>query len=322
MPLQSNLFKGDPKLEACLVHDSAHILIGAVGNHVSKIQTALYVLDQLQIDSQEITGKNYGHSTARAVLSFKQKRQIINYSYQTQADNIVGKMTIAALDREMLANENRRVRTTGCGDPVRYGGGGGGGGEQFWAPQLVSQQTAATTFPASLALMLQWTRAALTRSTSQQWRYFEKASSLLQPFDIEIGTPVPTSQVPFDDVIDDRFRDDIWKVRGAAEAASPGFANVLRVIACPFLSSTTAFALTEGGTHNGTTYQDFILLNAGKVRADQCTLLHEMIHATGLVTHDTDTDSVFSEGSTRTVLKSQHAARLGAVGTCFFARKK
>jgi hypothetical protein len=35
------------------------------------------------------------------VLAFKRRRKIINFSYQTQEDNIVGKMTIAALDREM-----------------------------------------------------------------------------------------------------------------------------------------------------------------------------------------------------------------------------
>jgi hypothetical protein len=38
-------------------------------------------------------------------LSYKKKRNIINRSYQTQADNIVGKMTIASLDNEMMARE-------------------------------------------------------------------------------------------------------------------------------------------------------------------------------------------------------------------------
>ncbi len=39
------------------------------------------------------------------MLAYKEKRHIINHSYQTQADNIVGKMTMAALDREMLGKE-------------------------------------------------------------------------------------------------------------------------------------------------------------------------------------------------------------------------
>jgi hypothetical protein len=41
------------------------------------------------------------------VLAYKKKRNIINRSYQTQADNIVGKMTIAALDKEVFAKENQ-----------------------------------------------------------------------------------------------------------------------------------------------------------------------------------------------------------------------
>jgi peptidoglycan hydrolase-like protein with peptidoglycan-binding domain len=52
------------------------------------------------------TGR-YGKSTAAAVLAFKTKRKIINYSYETQVDNIVGKMTIAALDNEMVLRESR-----------------------------------------------------------------------------------------------------------------------------------------------------------------------------------------------------------------------
>jgi hypothetical protein len=38
MALQSKLFRGDAKLEAALVSDSAHIVQGAIGSHVGKIQ--------------------------------------------------------------------------------------------------------------------------------------------------------------------------------------------------------------------------------------------------------------------------------------------
>jgi hypothetical protein len=99
--LQSQLFRGDSKLEAAAVSDPAHIMQGASGEHVRKIQLALIQLDGAKIDPD---GK-YGPATAAAVLAFKKKRNIINRSYQTQADNIVGKMTMAALDREMLAKE-------------------------------------------------------------------------------------------------------------------------------------------------------------------------------------------------------------------------
>jgi hypothetical protein len=105
MPLQSLLFRGDPKLEACLLHDSAHVTQGAFGVHVGKIQRALIVLDAATIGAAELASNTYGASTAASVLSFKTKRDIVNRAYQSQADNIVGKMTIAALDREMLVAE-------------------------------------------------------------------------------------------------------------------------------------------------------------------------------------------------------------------------
>lgn len=92
-------------MEACLVSDPAHIVPGATGEHVFKIQNALITLDGLAIDATELSDKTYGPSTAAAVLSFKTKRQIVNRAYQTQPDDIVGKMTIAALDKEMLARE-------------------------------------------------------------------------------------------------------------------------------------------------------------------------------------------------------------------------
>jgi hypothetical protein len=99
MPLQSKLFKGDQRLEACLIHDSAHVTPGTAGEFVTKIQKALFILDGAVIDPSE--QGIYGPSTADAVLAYKKRRKIINYSYQTQADNIVGKMTIASLDNEL-----------------------------------------------------------------------------------------------------------------------------------------------------------------------------------------------------------------------------
>ncbi len=105
MSLRSALFKDDPKLQACLLHDAAHVTLGAVGDHVGKLQTALRLVDSLAIESHELFATKYGPSTAAAVLAFKKARHIINFSYQTQADGIVGKMTIAALDSEMLELE-------------------------------------------------------------------------------------------------------------------------------------------------------------------------------------------------------------------------
>jgi hypothetical protein len=105
MGLQSQLFRGDPRLEAAAVSDPAHITRGASGPHVHKIQTALMRVDNASISPIEVQGSTYGASTAAAVLAYKRKRGIINRSYETQADDIVGKMTMASLDSELLRRE-------------------------------------------------------------------------------------------------------------------------------------------------------------------------------------------------------------------------
>jgi hypothetical protein len=107
MGLQSNLFRGDPKLEAAAVSDPAHILPGALGDHVAKIQSALMQLDDAQINSADLQRAHYGPSTAQAVLNYKKQRNIVNHAYQSHADNIIGKMTIASLDQEMALLESR-----------------------------------------------------------------------------------------------------------------------------------------------------------------------------------------------------------------------
>ena len=111
MSLKSKLFKGDPKLEAAAQSHPAHIVQGAIGDHVAKIQQALERLDSAVIDASELGAKRYGGSTANAVLAYKKKRNIVNKSYQTQADNIVGIMTMAAMDEELLAQENSSTIT-------------------------------------------------------------------------------------------------------------------------------------------------------------------------------------------------------------------
>ena len=49
MGLQSQLFRGDSKLEAAAVFNSAHIVPGAAGEHIRKIQLALIQLDRAAI---------------------------------------------------------------------------------------------------------------------------------------------------------------------------------------------------------------------------------------------------------------------------------
>jgi|KBSSwiStaDraftv2_1062776.scaffolds.fasta_scaffold1321529_1 peptidoglycan hydrolase-like protein with peptidoglycan-binding domain len=109
MALQSKLFKSDAKLQACLTNDASHLTAGSQGEHVAKIQRAIDALGDRVIDPNEIAAKTYGPSTAAAVLAYKKARNIVNLTYQKEADNIVGKMTIAQLDKDMLRLENPPV---------------------------------------------------------------------------------------------------------------------------------------------------------------------------------------------------------------------
>jgi hypothetical protein len=109
MPLRSQLFRNDGRLQGCLVADRCHVTAGSAGDYVHRIHVALMQIDQALIDPGELAGKRYGASTAAAVLRFKQDRDIVNRAYQTRADNIVGKMTIVALDDEMKKLECSRV---------------------------------------------------------------------------------------------------------------------------------------------------------------------------------------------------------------------
>ena len=107
MPLTSRLFRDDKRLQACLIDDQAHLTPGTKGDFVTLVQHALDALDDAGISPAEIVAGTYGPTTAQAVLDFKTARKIINKSYQTKPDNIVGKMTIKTLDDEMAARENK-----------------------------------------------------------------------------------------------------------------------------------------------------------------------------------------------------------------------
>jgi peptidoglycan hydrolase-like protein with peptidoglycan-binding domain len=115
MPLRSQLFRGDARLQGCLVDDRHHVTQGCAGDFVHRIHVALMKLDGATIAAGELVAKRYGPTTAAAVLQFKQDRDIVNRAYQTQADDIVGKMTIAALDDEMAqAERSRKITAVAC----------------------------------------------------------------------------------------------------------------------------------------------------------------------------------------------------------------
>ena len=105
MPLQSQLLKDDARLQACLVSDPAHVTPGSIGDFVSLIQEALFLTNSASIDGNELANMEYGPSTAQAVLDFKGPPRNILGPGQVTPDNIVGKLTIARLDAELLALE-------------------------------------------------------------------------------------------------------------------------------------------------------------------------------------------------------------------------
>jgi len=105
MALISAQFRNNARLQSALLNDSSHVTLGSTGEHVRLIQQVLVRLGERGIAGREYANALYGPTTAAAVLRFKTQRQIINVSYQHTPDDIVGKLTISALDSEALRLE-------------------------------------------------------------------------------------------------------------------------------------------------------------------------------------------------------------------------
>lgn len=103
--LVSRLLSGNGRLQKCSVENPSHVQNGDKGEHVRLIQLALMVLDNADIADSEFSSSTYGPTTKDAVLAYKTKRSIINYSYQSKADAVVGIMTVRAMDAELAARE-------------------------------------------------------------------------------------------------------------------------------------------------------------------------------------------------------------------------
>lgn len=130
VPLRSKLFSGSRELQACLVSDASHVVPGARGDHVARIQSALVRLRVLEAGDAIAEAGHYGPHTTAAVLTYKRAFRIINRSYQSTADNVVGRMTIASLDHAISVLD-----------------GGGTGGRRlpaFPGPHPVSPTSAST----------------------------------------------------------------------------------------------------------------------------------------------------------------------------------
>jgi hypothetical protein len=112
MPLQSDLFSGDAKLNDALNFPLKHITPGSSGPHVSKIHTALgRLVPNVAIAQSELDSTTYGDTTTDAVKAYKRSHvpPIINIAYQNTVDGIVGQMTIKALDRDLIGSKNALV---------------------------------------------------------------------------------------------------------------------------------------------------------------------------------------------------------------------
>src|SRR5215472_1929069 len=117
MALSSLWFSGNDRLRLCSSSDAAHVKIGDRGDHVLLIQGALALVDGLAVDPSENTTACYGPSTAAAVLSYKSRRNIVNRSYETAPDDIVGRMTISALDDDIRIREAAQFQLVGAALP-------------------------------------------------------------------------------------------------------------------------------------------------------------------------------------------------------------
>ncbi len=330
MPLVSLLLRDDPQLQACLVADTAHVVPGATGRHVGLIQKVLLVLDKADITAAELRAGHYGPSTTAAVLAYKRKRNIVNRAYQTTADNIVGKMTIAKMDDELLHLDLRdvpgRVVCTHGGHArppsaaiVGAGQAGLVGGPTPFKPKKQR--------PARLRIIVQKTNRAAEFGdpTGLLAELYKRARELLAPHGMDFTTgATPPGFGP--DAIDSEkviagSAASCGSVMESALRAVADKPDSLRVIFCPFSDTGDAFGVTDGGPNSALTVPRFCLINVRKRRGDLGTLLHEMVHAARpeMVAPDADIKSVFSEAADRnaTELPEKHAE---SIVTSFFGR--
>lgn len=322
MALQSKLFRGDAALEACLIKDSAHVVGGARGAHVPKLQRALATLDGALIATSEVAGATYGPTTAAAVLAYKRERRIINKSYQTQADDIVGKMTIASLDKEMSAIEHSPI-ARGCQNEQRTGptrsfaDGVGGGDIASRTLRIGDAPQAEARFPLRVVFQTCTTPTLPSPNLSFQQSLIRRGNELLAQQGLKLAPQPALESFPYTHSVDTKNAGDVSGIRKAAEKASPGSRNVLRFIFCEFepqLRNETATAQGAATTSEVAIFRNFVLMNPQTLHPDRGTFVHEAIHASddrfmGDI-HDQDLTSIFSHGPARTVLKPVHAISL------------
>ena len=114
--LRSDLFKDDPKLEACATSPAGHIApakpgqVPPRGAHVAKIHEALAILEPgATIQKPRRLAWSTALRPPTPCWPTSGGKKIINTSYQHEADNIVGQMTIAKMDEELFGKPAPRT---------------------------------------------------------------------------------------------------------------------------------------------------------------------------------------------------------------------
>jgi hypothetical protein len=106
MPFQSK-FKFNDKLNRCLVNDADHIGLSTFpvadrrGDHVLLIQEALNAFARRTGWNEILLNGIYDQTTADFVETYKRQQTPPLLNFQGQIDNIVGKRTVDALDKEL-----------------------------------------------------------------------------------------------------------------------------------------------------------------------------------------------------------------------------
>jgi hypothetical protein len=332
MALLSNLFKGDKNLEACQVNDAAHLTLGAKGDHVAKVQLALYALDSLVISPHELRSHTYGPSTAEAVLRFKTKRRIINFAYQRTPDDIVGKMTISRLDQDLHLWELTHRPKGDCsnataGAPHRVAPFSPHGSvSTLVAAQPVADVKAKHSTAGKLPQLGKWLRiyCSITKKAFMEDGYpiaeqIQNAKDRLFDYGLILSVEIKSG---FADIINFPgslvLDEDVALLRKASEDTRRGLPTILRVIVAPRSPNANTGQTFRHISIGGLQFPPFVVLNS-KTVSDGMTMLHEMIHAAhnGPVAHDPEPESVFHKdfssalGSiARTWLKPEHAITL------------
>jgi hypothetical protein len=271
------------------------------------------------------------------VLAYKRKRDIVNRAYQQRADDIVGKMTIASLDREIFEGE-QRPSPKSCKEPTKGGGAAGVTVNSQRRQNLVGAPVGAPPtpkqFPAILSVLFQLVRIRGKlgpQSFPIVAETLRRANELTAPIGMRVAS---INGFSFDFGVRVQFNSSVQVegLRRAAETAMPGFEGAVRVLICPLFDGNgkpddeTNAMSTTASDENGKPFKRFIVINSHLLRKDRGTLLHEMIHCSDeslmgeIGVHDNDGSAgIFSWDPDRTKLFPERAESLR---NAFFSFKR